>query len=155
MAAHGRVVGSARSNPCVSRHRTTVFSQLRSHRLSHLAKHNQLFTSAVLPRVFLPRQPVQHKRQACLQRRQATRLRAAADIALSGPSGHAESIRVPESGLLKSSWLKSNYDAEIFGLAIPALGSILLDPLLSLVDTGKRAVLRELMTVLSNAQPSG
>ena len=31
----------------------------------------------------------------------------------------------------------SQYDKVIIGLAVPALGSILLDPIMSLVDTGK------------------
>ena len=139
MAAHGRLVGSSRTSPCVSRQRPSACSHLQPQHLGQ--KQRQLCTPAVLPRS-LPTQFVQLKRQACARRRQANGVRAAGDIALPGPSSHAESIRVPESGLLKSSWLKSNYDAEIFGLAIPALGSILLDPLLSLVDTGKHAMCR-------------
>ena len=62
---------------------------------------------------------------------------AAGEIALPGPGGHAEDVVLPEPGLLNPSVLNSEYDSEIFGLAIPALGSILLDPFLSLVDTGK------------------
>ena len=64
------------------------------------------------------------------------RAQAASEIALNGPSGHVEETVLPEPGLLNPSLLNSEYDKEIFGLAIPALGSILLDPLLSLVDTG-------------------
>lgn len=86
------------------------------------------------------RLPIHHKRRALSTWRHAIQANAAGDIALPASSGHAESVRVPESGLLKSSWLKCRHDSEIFGLAIPALGSILLDPLLSLVDTGKLMV---------------
>ena len=62
---------------------------------------------------------------------------AASEIALNGPTGHVEETVLPEPGLLHPSILNSEYDKEIIGLAIPALGSILLDPLLSLVDTGQ------------------
>jgi len=67
------------------------------------------------------------------------RAQAASDIALPGSGGHAEDAAVlPEAGLLNPSVLNSGYDSEIIGLAIPALGSILLDPFMSLVDTGER-----------------
>lgn len=65
------------------------------------------------------------------------RAQAAGDIALPGPGGQSEEIVLPEPGLINPSILNSEYDREITGLAIPALGSILLDPFLSLVDTGK------------------
>ena len=42
----------------------------------------------------------------------------------------------PQEGRLRS-FLFSEYDADIFGLAIPALFSILLDPLMTLTDSGK------------------
>ena len=71
------------------------------------------------------------------QKRSDIRAQAASDIALPASGGHAEEAVLPEPGLLHPSILNSQYDNEIVGLAVPALGSILLDPLLSLVDTGK------------------
>ena len=62
---------------------------------------------------------------------------AAGDIALPGPGTQTEDVVLPEAGLINPSILNSEYDREIVGLAIPALGSILLDPFLSLVDTGE------------------
>ena len=73
------------------------------------------------------------------QRCPILRLQAAGDIALSGPTGPAEDVVLPEPGLIKPSVLNSQYDQEIVGLAIPALGSILVDPMLSLVDTGQNS----------------
>ena len=72
------------------------------------------------------------------QRCPTLRLRAAGDIALPGPTGPAEDVVLPEPGLIHPSVLNSEYDQEIVGLAIPALGSILVDPMLSLVDTGQK-----------------
>lgn len=71
------------------------------------------------------------------QRTCGVRAQAASDIALPGKGGHAEDIVLPEPGLLNPSLLNSEYDSEIIGLAVPALGSILLDPFMSLVDTGQ------------------
>ena len=73
------------------------------------------------------------------QRCPTLRLQAAGDIALSGPTGPAEDVVLPEPGLINPSVLSSGYDQEIIGLAIPALGSILVDPMLSLVDTGQNS----------------
>lgn len=71
------------------------------------------------------------------QRWLTVKLQAAGDIALPGPAGPAEDVVLPEAGLLNPSILNSEYDREIVGLALPALGSILVDPMLSLVDTGQ------------------
>lgn len=80
---------------------------------------------------------VQRQSNFFLPRNLRVKSQAASDIALPGPGGHAEDVVLPEAGLLNPSVLNSQYDSEIVGLAIPALGSILLDPFLSLVDTGK------------------
>ena len=93
-------------------------------------------------RRFCPPQPLRSQRSAQRQSKfflpQSLRVKcqAASDIALPGP-GRAEDVVLPEAGLLNPSVLNSQYDSEIIGLAVPALGSILLDPFLSLVDTGK------------------
>ena len=79
----------------------------------------------------------QRRSKSLLPRNLRVQCQAASDIALPGPGGHAEDVVLPEAGLLNPSVLNSQYDSEIVGLAIPALGSILLDPFLSLVDTGK------------------
>lgn len=71
------------------------------------------------------------------QRCPILRLQAAGDIALPGPTSPVEDVVLPEPGLINPSVLNSEYDQEIVGLAIPALGSILVDPMLSLVDTGQ------------------
>lgn len=60
-----------------------------------------------------------------------------------GPTGPADDVVLPEAGLINPSVLNSEYDREIVGLAIPALGSILVDPMLSLVDTGQRSACAE------------
>ena len=73
------------------------------------------------------------------QRCPTLRLQAAGDIALPGPTGPAEDAVLPEAGLINPSVLNSEYDQEIIGLAVPALGSILVDPMLSLVDTGQKS----------------
>ncbi|DBB12825.1 TPA: hypothetical protein ACH3X3_005589 [Trebouxia sp. C0006] len=77
----------------------------------------------------------QRRSKSLLPRNLRVQCQAASDIALPGPGGHAEDVVLPEAGLLNPSVLNSQYDSEIVGLAVPALGSILLDPFLSLVDT--------------------
>ena len=74
------------------------------------------------------------------QRCPVLRAQAAGDIALPGPTGPADDVVLPDPGLINPSLLRSEYDSEIANLAIPALGSILVDPLLSLVDTGEQCV---------------
>lgn len=132
MALHGCTAGSSLGVHLSSK--ATPFNY-RRHLVTRAAARPQRCSSLIS--ASLPRQPVRRIEKAAKQHRPRLAVNAAGDIALSGPSGHADSVRVPESGLLKSTWLKSQYDAEIFGLAIPALGSIMLDPLLSLVDTGE------------------
>lgn len=136
MAAFGHTLNSSRIRTCVSRQQPCSCSHLQPPARVQVARQRNSLT----PAVPLSRLPTHHKRRALSTWRHAIQANAAGDIALPAPSGHAESVRVPESGLLKSSWLKCRHDSEIFGLAIPALGSILLDPLLSLVDTGKLMV---------------
>ena len=133
--AFGHALGSSRTSGCVGRQRSCLCAQQQPQTRVQPVRHRCSIRPVVLPG--LVGHTAHHKRQALQARRRTNETRAASDIALSGPSGHADSVRVPESGLLKSSWLRCRHDSEIFGLAIPALGSILLDPLLSLVDTGK------------------
>ena len=81
--------------------------------------------------------PFKQRHSFLHQRCLLLRAQAAGDIALPGPGGQSEDVVLPEPGLINPSVLNSEYDREITGLAIPALGSILLDPFLSLVDTGE------------------
>ncbi len=89
------------------------------------------------PKPLRSQRSAQRQSKFLLPRNLRVQCQAASDIALPGPGGHAEDVVLPEAGLLNPSVLNSQYDSEIVGLAIPALGSILLDPFLSLVDTGK------------------
>lgn len=97
-------------------------------RLGASAKHSRAQTSV--------KQRLQ-PRQRC----PSLRTQAAGDIALPGPAGPAKDVVLPDPGLINPSILRSEYDSEIVSLAIPALGSILVDPLLSLVDTGETVAL--------------
>lgn len=149
MAAFGHALNSSLFRTCVSRQQPYPCAHLQLHTRGRFAKLHSNLKPAVLPSYTL-HLPVQLKRHTFLPRRQAVhavQANAAGDIALPGPAGHAESVRIPESGLIKSSWLKCRHDSEIFGLAIPALGSILLDPLLSLVDTGNGRMTRNLVAI--------
>lgn len=92
--------------------------------------------SRFCPKPLLSQRSAQRQSKLFLPRKLRVKCQAASDIALPGPGGHAEDVVLPEAGLLNPSVLNSQYDSEIVGLAIPALGSILLDPFLSLVDTG-------------------
>ncbi|KAA6423129.1 MAG: hypothetical protein FRX49_07116, partial [Trebouxia sp. A1-2] len=91
--------------------------------------------SRFCPKPLLSQRSAQRQSKLFLPRKLRVKCQAASDIALPGPGGHAEDVVLPEAGLLNPSVLNSQYDSEIVGLAIPALGSILLDPFLSLVDT--------------------
>lgn len=85
------------------------------------------------------------------QRCPTLRLQAAGDIALPGPTGPAEDVVLPEPGLINPSVLNSEYDHEIIGLAIPALGSILVDPILTLVDTGQKIASADMKALFRHA----
>lgn len=115
---HGRFCTAPRSCLC-----PLVPFAFTASRLGASAKHSRAHTSV--------RQRVHLRQRSLLLRAQA-----AGDIALPGPGGPAEEVVLPDPGLLNPSVLRSEYDTEIVSLAIPALGSILVDPLLSLVDTG-------------------
>ena len=55
------------------------------------------------------------------------------DLPLGGGDGEAD------AGAAGGTFWTSPHDKEIFALAIPALGSVLLDPLMGMVDTGSPA----------------
>lgn len=96
--------------------------------------------SVLRPAAFAKHSRAQTSVKQRLQPRQrcaSLRTQAAGDIALPGPAGPANDVVLPDPGLINPSVLRSEYDSEIVSLAIPALGSILVDPLLSLVDTGE------------------
>ncbi len=111
---------------------TKLFSYPLSSRRACTSRHSHLCSKPLRS----PRS-AQQQSKFLLPRNLRVSCQAASDIALPGPGGHAEDVVLPEAGLLNPSVLNSQYDSEIVGLAIPALGSILLDPFLSLVDTGK------------------
>ena len=73
-----------------------------------------------------PQSSVSHKRR----RRQGLLLQAVSITALGQPES-SKSTAAPVDSLLHS-----RHDRDILGLAVPALASILLDPLMSVVDTG-------------------
>ena len=93
--------------------------------------------SRFCPKPLRSQRSAQRQSKFFLPRNLQVKCQAVSDIALPGPGGHAEDVVLPEAGLLNPSVLNSQYDSEIVGLAVPALGSILLDPFLSLVDTGE------------------
>lgn len=125
---------------------STVHRGCNTSPTSCLCSLQSLGLAAPRPSTFIKQRPAHRsvkQRISPHQRWPTVKLQAAGDIALPGPVGPANDVVLPDAGLINPSVLNSEYDKEIVGLAIPALGSILVDPMLSLVDTGQTSASAE------------